>query len=431
MDEFERRLRDSLHARSEDVDATPDLWLEVQERRERKRRLRWLTTVGVVAAAAVVAVVAVPTALDALRTGGELVVAPGPAGTASPSPRPTPTGPPPPAPSEQPTGPPSEADTELPAAPFSGLATDGPNIYLLGNGGAVGETIYTFPSEGHSTVVSMAVRPGSTTDDLTVVLLTQAEGSYDLRWLTWDGTEATVQLFPDPYNLRNHAMGGSVPAPVWSPDGRHVMWAEDGEEGEPGLRSVGWSDGGPGTGDPADDNAEFGMPILPRGATVQLQDWVWTEGTGTETRGYVTATSVDPADTAAWRIGIERQGDGALALSSTMGSVPFEEDDVLDHADSHTDDGTDTGPTYLLRIGQAGQGDLGLELTWSADDGRRGELPVPVELDQGSDPSSVWMNALGGGVVVGKGDRSWIVTLAGDVRPVEGSVTYADLIPGP
>lgn len=427
MDELERRLRDSLQARAQDVEATPDLWLDVRERRERKRRLRWLTVAGMAAAAAVVAVVAVPAALDTLRTGGgDLVVAPGPDTAGTPSPEQTTTASPA-SPTGEPTAPPPGADTAaLPAAPSDGLATDGTSIFRLVDG-TIGDTLYTFPAEGESSVVSLAVRPGSTAGDLTAVLLTEAEGMYDLRWLDWDGSETTVQPFPESYGLENHATGGSVPAPVWSPDGRHVMWAEDGDEGEPGLRAIGWSDG-PGTGRSADDNTGFGMPVLPRGATVRLEDWVWTGDAGTGTRGYVTATSVDPADLTAWRIGIERQGDGALALSHTMGTVPFEEDAVVDHADSHAD-ATGVRPAYLLTIGDPGEGLLGLELTWSADGDRGGPLPVPAELDQGSDVSSIWMTARGGGVVLGTGDRAWIVTLTGDVRSVGDAVTYAEPVP--
>lgn len=429
MDELERRLRDSLQARSQDVEATPDLWLDVQERRGRKRRLRWVTIAGMAAAAAVVAVVAVPAALDTLRTGGgDLVVAPGPDTTATPSPALTPTGPPPTPTTGPPTAAPEELDTDLPGTPLGGLATDGRRIFSFGNGGVTGDTLYTFPAEGESSVVAMTVRPGSTADDLTAVLLTEAEGTYDLRWLERDGDQVTVQPFPESHGLENDAIGGSVPAPVWSPDGRHLIWAEDGEEGEPGLRAIGWSDG-PGTGRDADDNTEFGAPVLPRGATVRLEDWVWTGGTGTETRGYVTATSVDPGDLTAWRIGIERQGDGALALSNTMGTIPFGEDAVVDHADSHAHDGTGAGPAYLLTVGEPGEGHLGLELTWSAAGDRGGSLPVPAEVNRGSDVSSIWMTARGGGVVLGKGGRAWIVTIAGDVRPVEGPVTHAELVP--
>lgn len=428
MDELERRLRDSLQARSQDVEATPDLWLDVQERRERERRLRWLTVAGMAAAAAVVAVVAVPAALDSLRTGrGDLVVAPGPDTAGTTSPAPTPTGPPAVATTGPPTAPPEELDTDLPGTPTGGLATDGRRIFGFGNGGLPGDTLYTFPAEGESSVVSMAVRPGSTAGDLTAVLLTETEGTYDLRWLEWDGSEATVQPFPEPHGLDDDATGGSVPAPVWSPDGRHVMWVEDGDEGEPGLRAIGWADG-PGTGRSADDNTRFGMPVLPRGATVRLEDWVWTEGAGTETRGYVTATSVDPADLTAWRIGIQRQGDGALALSNTMGTTPFDEDAVVDHADGHAD-ASGVRPAYLLTIGESEEGHLGLELTWSADGDRGGPLPVPTELDQGSDVSTVWMTARGGGVVLGTGDRAWVVTLTGDVRPLQDAVTYAELVP--
>jgi hypothetical protein len=39
------------------------------------------------------------------------------------------------------------------------------------------------PAEGESTVLEVAVRPGSTPDDLTAVVATTAEGFTDLRWV--------------------------------------------------------------------------------------------------------------------------------------------------------------------------------------------------------------------------------------------------------
>lgn len=160
--------------------------------------------------------------------------------------------------------------------------------------------------EGESFYRYATIHPASTRDDITIVALTQAEGMYDLRWLTWsDGEASEVRAFPTQYQPDTGlaAAADVAPIPVFSPDGRSLAWLEWNADGDVQLRTVGWSDG-PGTGRTEDDNAAFGVD-LPVG--VQLQSW--EAGSGDES--YLHAVN-DEGTT--WTITIMRQADGALAL---------------------------------------------------------------------------------------------------------------------
>lgn len=416
MNELERRLRESLRARAEDVEPTPELWSEVQERRERKRRVRWIGAVAAAAAAVVVAVVAVPFALDALQPDQTDVILGNPPATEPVTP-PSPTVPP----------------TEVVVPPLANpaFATDGTGLYPVGPNGTFGDLIYRFPAAGESSIVAFDVRPRSAGGDpltTTIAMLTQAEGTYDLRWVQIryaDDTpevEVTAELFPDPYNVQNHQVGGSVPAPVWSSDGRHLAFVEDGDEGEPTVRVIGWDEDGPGTGRTADDNASFGRPVLPPGVDARLQDWVW-DGSGGAVQGAILATALGGGG---YALEVERQGDGAVAYRRT---VELEADGAL------LDVARDTGPNdaeYRLTARDDGQGVIDLTLTRISADGLPEELPLPAELDrlQSSDPTGVWMNAAGDGVLVGDGDRLWLVSQSRpgqwEATSVHADLTYAD-----
>ncbi|MBW3561182.1 MAG: hypothetical protein KY437_01660 [Actinobacteria bacterium] len=415
MNELERRLREGLRARAEDVEPTAELWLEVQERRERKRRLRWVGAVATAAAAVVVAVVAVPFAIDALQQEGTGVILGEPPATAPPTEPATPTG-----------SPATGGETPLAGRSF---ATDGTGLYELAPDGTVGERIWRFPREGGSGIVAFDIRPAVESQDprtIILAMLTEAEGTYDLRWATIrypdaGGPSVDVEVFPDPYNVINHQVGGSVPAPVWSPDGSHLAFVEDGDEGEPGLRVIGWSQDGPGTDRTADDNASYGYPIFPRGVDARLQEWVWdTQGPGAERSGRILATAVGGGGHA---LEVQRQGDGAVPYIRTV-DIPAD-GALFDVAEPLA------GELFQLTAQGSGESVIDLTLTRTSPDGDE-ELPLPAELDElrSSDPSGIWMNAAAGGVLVGDRDRVWLVTMdrAGEwgTTAVEAGLTYAD-----
>lgn len=418
MDELERRLRDSLRNRAGDVEPTPDLWLEVRERRERKRRLRWVAVAGALAAAAVIAVVAVPAALDALRPDGDLVVGPGPTETEQPTSTPT----------TPPDGTPSENGTSRPAGPpplNPAYASDGSSLYAFGVRGTAGEPLLTFPEESGTRIVSFDVRPTQDPAVTTIVMLTEAEGMYDLRWATIADGEVEAALFPDAYGLSNPVVGGTVPAPVWSPDGGYVAWAEDGDDGTPGLHIIGWDEDGPGTGRTADDNTSF-ADLGVDDVDLRLQDWRWTSDTGETGHGAILATAPGGG---AYALEVARQPDGAITFDA---SAPLEADGAL--LDVAVDQ-RPGGPAveYRLTGRGTGEGVIDLVLTRTSPGGDPEELPLPEELDRllGSDPSDLWMNAAGDGALLGDGGRAWALTLSADdgwtVTRIPEPIVYADL----
>ncbi|MBW3620902.1 MAG: hypothetical protein KY461_11700 [Actinobacteria bacterium] len=220
---------------------------------------------------------------------------PGPAAP-SPSPAPSPT-----TPAAEPT------ENAAPAEPADfTVEPEGQELALVGPSGV--EVLYTLPDEGESVFRAAALRPGSTRDDMVVVVVTSAEGMYDLRWLdVTDGEVGELEVFPQEYNLPSDSMSRQelVPVPVWSPDGRSVGWVVPAEDRDAAtLRTVGWSDG-PGTGDPADDNAAFDLEI----GSSQAQALHWTAGEGSRS-----VLQVMAADGTVFDVHLERQGDGALAL---------------------------------------------------------------------------------------------------------------------
>lgn len=199
--------------------------------------------------------------------------------------------------------------TAEPTAPASADFTvepEGQELVLVG--GSSAEVLSTLPEEGGSVFRAAALRPGSTREDMTVVVVTSAEGTYDLRWLEVTGGEVgELEVFPERYNLPSDVMSRMelVPVPVWSPDGRSLGWVLPAEDGDAAtLRTVGWSDG-PGTGEPADDNASFGLGI----GSSEAQARGWTAGDDGRS-----VLRVETAAGDAFDVHLERQGDGALAL---------------------------------------------------------------------------------------------------------------------
>lgn len=168
-----------------------------------------------------------------------------------------------PEPTEAP-GEPGEPGTEEGLLGGGLVVADDHTVTLLHPDGTTQELV-TFPSEGHSTVLDVAVRPGSTATDLTLAITTMAEGMYDVRWLrVVDGqVDTTIDpvgtSFPAPpiegggFPLATPAFPGSpIPSAVWSPDGGHLAVVTQPGEGQPlDLHVRGWTDDGP-------DGDEFG-----------------------------------------------------------------------------------------------------------------------------------------------------------------------------
>lgn len=432
MTDIEQRVRASLTARAADIAPTPELWREVDRRIARRRRVR-VAAWSLAGAAAIVA--------------GVLVL-PGFLGTSLDVPEIDPIQTPP-TPSEDGTEDASDSDEDPapttggedagqgegtgPGDPDGGprdgvgldatllVAGDG-ELRLVGPEG--GRSLTTFAEEGGSVVVAVAVRPGSSVDDLTAVVLTQAEGMWDLRTLRVEGEEVTLEVFPEGYRPgRGGALAGeglAVRGPVWSPDGTSLAWLESGTGGVV-LQTIGWSDG-PGTGLSATDNAEWDVSdVLPPGSAPH--DWVATEGQSTVIR----ATMSD--STEGWfAIGLDRQADGAWAFSGAQ-AVPVPAvapGTVAAVAGVLTTEGApaQAPPRWIV-----GTGVEGGRLLDRAEATAR-ELDLPPDLLATDGVGQLWLVPVPGGVVVGSADTgaAFLVPDGGDPVRLEGTVAVADAL---
>jgi hypothetical protein len=257
------------------------------------------------------------------------------------------------------------------------------------------QLLLDLPAEGESTVLEVAVRPGSTADDLTAVVATTAEGFTDLRWVeVVDGQVQDPVVLEGAYASAGLADGAvELRGMTWSPSGDRLLWVE-GVPGEPSvLRASGW-DGGPGTGDTATDNVGFG---LPSGFEGRLVDVVDAGG------GRVVARFVSPDDDGGWyRWVLEVQADGALAAPTAepeLVTSPVGEGGVT--ALAGADD--ESRPTWLLVFGSEGP-------RLVADPfGTPREVAVPPEVAPGEGLPETWLHVLDDGVLVGGSGMAWVV----------------------
>ena len=269
---------------------------------DRRRRWTWAwSAVGVAATVAAALVVAPNLVADTIE--------------------PNVTGPPPPTP--VPTGTPTAGATQSPTAvPAAGLpdgwvTTDGTAITLRRADGTT-TTLYEQDPTGESRIEAVEVRPGATTDDLTVVFLAQAEGAWDLRYVNLRDGEVSWDYVPRELQISTQATPDARPVPAYSPDGSHLAWLETrrGEDNQAAvLKVIGWTDEGPGTGDTATDNAEFtveSISVTEVYGGFTIEDWTWEPDAGqAQTKDgllYVTAGAE------AWAIPVQEQADGGIAL---------------------------------------------------------------------------------------------------------------------
>lgn len=433
MEEIERRVRDSLRARAGDVEPTPLLWERVQQRIRRGRWWVWSGAVAGSAAAVLAAVLVVPGLVDG---GGDIEILAGP--DASPTapadddeePTAEPTPDEQPSPEDEGTAEPT-AVTDLPGL----VVTDGTTIQLVTADGELVRELAVLGGEGESTVVALEVRPGSTPDDLTVVVATEAEGTADLRWLRLQDGEVTgPEVLTDGHGVSPDAIANGTLTPTFSPDGRHLAWLEvpRGEPQQPAqLRTIGWGDDGPGTGETASDNAGFGLDGIDTEFPLTLEDWTWDEvaedGTAT---GELRA--IGPAGL--YHISIERQGDGALALPPDAVRLGGGGDGaVIDIDDAHTGEGLQSlqspGPEFQLLAQGDGSGDaegIAYTLLRQPAGGPTAEWELP-DLGPTADPWGTWMNAHPDAVVVGFAGQAWLVTADAPVE-LPGTIHWADFV---
>jgi hypothetical protein len=313
------------------------------------------------------------------------------------------------------------AVAELPA-PIVTVGFASRELVLHAPGGPV--VLATLTEEGESRFVSVRVRPGSTLDDLTLVALTTAEGMYDLRHLHLvEGEVVTWEPFPQPYTPGfggNAGSGVSIWGPLWSPDGEHLAWFEFGT-GPATLRTIGW-DAGPGTGEPATDNALFTLEDLPTQPIIPME-WISVPGEATLTE--IRAASGD-LDGGWFAVPLEVQGDGALAQpagSRGWELRPGAPGTTTIHAVAGTT-GAAGAPRFLIQVGATG-----FELVIDPYGDQR-RIALPDEFGPGDTIPEFWLRPIGEGVLVGSPNTSvaWYVPADGPLFRVPGEVTAADVV---
>lgn len=436
--DFEQGLRDRLHAQAEAVRPDPETWTKVTRGIRRRQLLGW-TAAGVAAAGlAVLAVLVVPR-LDP----AEVDLAPGASAPEVGDPAPLDTD------SARP-------DPGAPVALGGFVITDGASIFRTDPSGQHQQTLARGDEtvlcagrgcRGRERITAVAVRPGSSSRESTAAYHLST-GCGDLSWGTF--REGVVG---GPGGGVPHTDGSCPGAPVFSPDGAHAAWVAT-EPGRPGaftLHTIGWRDG-PGTGDPADDNASWELEV-PGLVSLRLTDWVW-EGTavagGSSTRGAATTgalylTGSDGTEQRAYVLQLERQDDGALVASTSPVEVDVAltfdrslEEAALDAglpasarrlvvADDHRTHGPARAPAFSLfgtddgavGIERAGGGHYLLdEALLTTADARGGDL---------------WLVAWAGTAVFGDGwGRAWTTTWEGEGfgAPTElpGDVVHAGVL---
>ena len=418
--ELEQRLRASLQERADDVEPTPALWQAVEGKAMRRNRWR----VGVMAlgaaAAVAVAVLAVPALLDGPFRVDDV-----------PPPMGTPTEP-------QVTEPGGVTETEPGPGgddalkPFL-VVTDGASLFL--DAGADGGAMAELEGYGGSGEpwgpMAIAVRPGSTVDDLTVATVFRVEGDLEVAVHRFVDRAAV----PEFYRLGRAAIGGQpvvTPTLTWSDDGQFLAWtsfADNTGETEPTLRVLTWARGLEMAADgqnPADAAANITMESSSVTATeLRLQDWFGPTAT-LDDQSTLWFTTLG-AQAASMTVTLDAPGacilsDGTTidparpdcpqveAIDGRVEEAPFEAGAIADIGHEQS------GLRYVLAVRSSTDQDaegatMTLQYEPDSDEQRFIELPEEM-VPGGAAPGKRWLEVVPGGpIVVGVGTQAWILQI--------------------
>ena len=410
---FEDRLRRSLETRADDVTPDPALFSVVQSRIRRGRTFRFALA-GVAATLTIGgAALAAPTLINRRIEFEPRDLATQPQGT----PDATPTAPA--------TVPATEAPPPVVAGPSAIMVfTDGAGVYSMATDGESAEELIADPCPQAASCdrsyswQHVAAAPGA---DPAAPRAVAAMGCGGLG-ISGKDTPVMEDTCPTSVTL--------------SPDARHVAWVgQAGAEGQWTLQTADWT--GVGIG----DTASFGLDLRAE-AEVRIEDWVWAED-GEEATGWLFLRVVGPDVTDVYRLGIERQGDGALAVPSTTldrveteagwttiafaygGGDYAEQEDTLYRMEVQLgSDGVEAARIFRT-VGPEGGGILNLpvkELTRRTPGNQRFEL------------SWLWMTASGSTVVYGSGPEqtAWVADFSTSnpgPTPLGATISHADLVP--
>lgn len=379
--DLESRIRASLRERADDVEPTPHLWRTVERRTRQRRTLPVLVWAAAGTAAAVTAVAVLPAVLD---DGGPRL-------TIDPADRPAIT-------QEGTTG----GQAVVTRSPSHYVAVSGRQLLLRSVDDGSATVLAELAPEGESRPRTLAVRPGSSPDDLTVAYVTEAEGMFDLRLLrAVDGTVSTSVVAGD-LSPTVSSQDTVAPTPAWSPDGRTMAWVAPDGDGAPALYLMDLEEHleeasrtGAGTGAvrhaPTEVRLSADEAVLDA-RRLRLQDWRTDDG-----RGRLSLTQ----DGQLLRSTIAPQADGRWDVDTLVPAAV--EGYVVDVAAGEGDE------EYVLTAGGStakDAEDAGLQL-------RIGAQAVGIDLPTAA-PADVWMTAVPGGAIVGLGGDARLVTRAED-----------------
>lgn len=379
MNDLEQRLRDSLQARANDVEATPHLWEDVQ-RRVRRRDLRtvltWASGVAAAAAAVVAAVVVVPTLLDA--PAQDVTVDPVPSEISEPTPEP------------------SEDGALVPDAATNLVVATDREINLTDLEGNVLATLASYPSsEFEGRILSVAVSPRAAQGELLVAFTVLQEGNVELRIVGADNQVRTIATTHVGWD------GLLAPQPVWSPDGSQLGWI-DTTAGEPVLAVT----------DAGLLQGSGSLGTVPGLQDLQLQEWT-APGSITAISNALQARSLVLAD-------------GQLL---TVEPLPAMDGAVLDVADTATGDYTLLATVPDVPEAEGDAEGTTVHLFYAPDGQNASEVQLPEVFSAGTaSPYGIWLDAHGETAVVGWGGLAWLVSPNGTPQQLPEGIRAADLI---
>lgn len=379
--ELEDRIRASLQARADDVQPTPELWERVAE--QTTRRARWQVAGWALSgAAAVLALVVGGLVLFGSPRGVQIDPQPDMAETPDQTPVPG-----------------DSADATI-------VATDGRLLYVIepGTGEVVAELDPRAGLQEAAEIREVVVRPVSDEGVLTVAMTLQLEGEFDVEVAAFDADGQQV----DRLNLGMAASATEPPpAPVWSADGRYVMWAGTNGPSSPALWAYDWVErpvDADGIAQPTTATAPGADgELFADGATVDLHTWT----------GPADGESVVIATTPtgqAWQVALAAQGNDCAGASPcyptwqvAISPIGFEGGSLVDVAT--LDNGVELA--LVARSGQAGDAEgATLQLLAGPMGDQQRELEIP-ELTAGTAaPTDGWLAAAGDQVAVGFGPQT-------------------------
>lgn len=390
--DVDQLLRDSLQARAHDVRPDPATWERVASGIRRRQRGRWALAGAAAAAVVAVAVLVTPTLL-----GSRIDLAPVP--------------------------PADEPGLGAPVGAGGALVTDGEELRVVG---ADGETVYRLnsPEEADEPLPfqRVAVRPGSTVDDLTAMYV-RADADCERVEVGWVRAGEEDSGGPNP--RRGGPLGGGqgfcITDPVWSPDGEHAAWVERHPGGRFSLQVLAWD-----ASAPAGEPATWSRIDRDDLATLRVSDWVVSGPDGQE-RLYLTGGEAGSARSL--HMAVERDAEGPVDVTSgptPSGSSGDGEAIEVAVKDPDGDDRT----TVRLLAHPDGTARL------ASSPGAPGELELPADVLDAEDARSgdVWLAARGEDVLLGFDGRAWHVRRFEDGfgNPVRlaGTVVHAELLDG-